>query len=67
MKLPVKISGYAGEHDEAGAMIVDADGKIVCTTAGVENASSGDAWKEYYTVAQAIVDGLNNIERYPVE
>lgn len=48
-------------------MIVDADGKIVCTTAGVENASSGDAWKEYYTVAQAIVDGLNNIERYPVE
>lgn len=59
MKFPVKIAGYAGEHDEAGAKIVDADGNAICTTAHVKDTHSVSAWREYYETANLIVDSLN--------
>jgi hypothetical protein len=52
MKLPVRIEGYAGEHDEAGARIVDADNKHICSTAHVENTGAPESWYEYFDIAK---------------
>jgi hypothetical protein len=67
MKFPIRIAGYAGEHDEAGARIVDANGKLICTTPHIENVNSRESWKEYYDNAQTITDALNIIHAISVE
>lgn len=58
-KLPVRISGYAGQHDEAGARIVDADGKYVCSTPHVEHFHDPASWTEYHKKAEIIVECIN--------
>lgn len=67
IKRPVRIKGYAGQHDEGGAYIVDAENKDVCSTPSLYNfgtSNNPEAWREYYGVAQEIVDSLNSeVER----
>jgi hypothetical protein len=64
MKFPVRIKGYAGEHDEAGAMIVDANDDPVCSTPHLkENTPEG--WKAYHAHANAIVGALNLVYKIP--
>lgn len=43
-----KILGYTGQHEEAGATIVDEQNEIVLTTTHVKNGN----WNKYYQIAQ---------------
>lgn len=52
-----KIEGWAGEHDECGASIVDEHGKPVCTTPGRHHFNS---FTEYYKHAEMVVEKLNH-------
>ena len=51
---PWKISGYAGEHDEAGAHIVGADGSTICHAGHVFSRNDAEGWKRYYANADLI-------------
>lgn len=64
MRLPVRIEGYAGEHDEAGARIVDADGRPVCTTPHLK-ANTPEDWAEYNAHNASVVNLINFVERIP--
>jgi hypothetical protein len=57
-KLPVRIAGYAGQHDEAGAKIVDANDNYVCSTPHLEK-NNPEGWNVYYRVAEFIVEAIN--------
>lgn len=48
-----RISAWHGQHEEAGALIVDQDGKHILTTyGGLRAASSPDEWYEYRRTAR---------------
>lgn len=49
-----EITGYLGEHDEAGA-VIKCNGKHICTTHGdLRQHSSAKEWEQYYANAQLI-------------
>lgn len=48
------ISGFTGEHDEAGACIRDEQGKILATTSRVEKYSDPVSWIKYHYRANLI-------------
>jgi len=60
--LPLKISGWSGEHDETGAWIVDATGKQVCSTQEVEE-NTLEAWYAYQKIPADIVVAVNNYQQ----
>lgn len=49
-----KIKGYAGEHDESGAIIVCGNKTICTTSGGLKESSSSAEWAEYYANAELI-------------
>lgn len=62
IKFPVSIKGFAGEHDEAGAIVIDAEGKMLFTTARLES-NTPEGWLAYHANANFIVYALNNVGR----
>lgn len=49
------VSGYAGEHDEAGAHVNDAEGGHVLTTGhGPGYHSAPERWHAYFATAQLV-------------
>jgi hypothetical protein len=62
MRQPIRIEGWAGQHDEMGARIVDADDKLVCTTADIYtfgNPAVRMSWTRYHENANTIVNSVN--------
>jgi hypothetical protein len=58
--LPWRIQGWAGEHDEAGASIVDADGRHVASTyGGLQERSPIVEWRRYRATPRLIVTAVN--------
>ena len=51
---PWTIKGYAGQHDEAGALIVAGEKHICSTSGGLRENSPQKDWQEYYANAQLI-------------
>lgn len=48
-----RVSGYSGEHDEAGATIVDEAGAhVLYTSGGLDRGSPPDDWLMYHAEAQ---------------
>jgi hypothetical protein len=60
---PWSIKGFAGQHDEAGALIVDANGKTIASTyGGLRSGSSSEEWQRYYKVAHLIAAAPEMLE-----
>ncbi len=56
-----RIAGYGGQHEEAGARIVDQDHKRVLTTPALEsNTEAG--WRAYHERNRLILNALNGHE-----
>jgi hypothetical protein len=53
LKGPWKIKGYGGQHDEAGAYIVDANGDHAASSPYLR-CNTPEAWKEYQAKAYVI-------------
>lgn len=52
---PWMIKGFAGQHDEDGALIVDKNGNAVASTSGGLRAnSSPEEWTRYKFIAELI-------------
>ena|ERR1041385_8895880 len=52
---PWKISGYAGQHEEAGAHIKSEDGRTICSTwGGLQEISPLSEWQRYHADAKLI-------------
>jgi hypothetical protein len=52
---PWKVAGFAGEHDEAGASIVGANGdRVASTWGGLRAASPTSEWRRYHADAELI-------------
>lgn len=59
---PWKIKGYAGEHDEDGALIAAGDKNICSTSGGLRENSSPKEWGEYYANANLIAIAPDMLE-----
>jgi len=64
LRRPWRIAGWLGEHDEAGAVISDADGKhVAMTLGGLREASPLADWARYHEVPMTIVTAVNSLGR----
>lgn len=59
---PWTIKGYAGEHDESGALIVAGDKHICSTSGGLRQSSRSEQWEEYYANAKLIASAPELLE-----
>jgi hypothetical protein len=50
---PWRIAGYAGQHDEAGAYIVDATGEHAASTTSLAR-NTPEGWQQYYQRANLV-------------
>jgi len=65
-KGPWSILGYAGEHDEAGAVIISSTGHRIASTSHLNSLPGPINWAEYHANAKLITaapDLLSELER----
>ena len=64
---PFRIVGYAGEHDEAGARIEDAQGRHVATTwGGLQESSPAEERERYHADAKLLETAPELLTKFAV-
>jgi hypothetical protein len=54
-KGPWRVGSYQGQHDEAGGVILDANGKVIATTwGGLRHNSPPEDWQRYHSDAHLL-------------